>query len=131
MRRHQAFLGDNFSEKLNWKPSDKVRITQLLTCTNFFNQNSEGMNLYRIANFGTQAANTDAIPYNEFQKTQRITAATTGKFEIDKYQDIQFKGFFRVSDYKEESNGGVDYKPLINPGLSAQYDISFRERRTS
>lgn len=122
-RQHQAFMGDNFSEKLNWVPSEKVKITQLITYTDYFNQNSEGMNLYRIKNFGTTAANTDAIPYNEFQETQRITGASIGKFEISKKQDLQVKGFFRLTEYKEQSNGGVDYKPYVNPGFSAQYDL--------
>jgi len=81
-RDHQAFMGDNFSEKINWKPSSKVQITQLLTYTNYFNQNPEGINLYRYETFGPRAANTDAIPYNEFHETKRLTGALLGRFEI-------------------------------------------------
>jgi iron complex outermembrane receptor protein len=127
-RQHQAFLGDNLNEKLNWTRTDKVKITQFITYTNYFNQNAEGVNLYRLSQpsqGGLQAPNIDAIPYNEFQKTQRLTAAFTGKFDISKKQDIQLKGFCRISDYIEQSDGGVDYKPSVNPGLSAQYDVNF------
>jgi iron complex outermembrane recepter protein len=122
-RTHQAFMGDNFSEKLNWTPSEKVKITQLLSYTSYFNQNSEGINLGRYDTIGPRAANTDAIPYNEFHKTQRLTGATIGKFNICKNQDISIKGFFRINNYKETSNNGADYKPFINPGFSAQYNL--------
>ena len=133
-RQHQAFLGDNFSEKINWAPSDKLKITQLLTYTNYFNQNSEGMNLARIegqiigpqsSNIGWQASNNDAVPYNEFHKTLRLTAATIVKYDIDKHQDIQLKGYMRFNDYRETSNNGDDYKPYVNPGFSAQYNLNF------
>ncbi|MDD5570253.1 MAG: TonB-dependent receptor [Bacteroidales bacterium] len=124
-RIHQAFLGDNFSEKINWTPNDKIKITQLFAYTNYFNQNSEGINLDRYEKFGPQAANTDAIPWNEFQHTKRLTAATIGKFTICKNQDVQLKGFFRFNSYRETSNRSDDYRPYFNPGVSAQYNLHF------
>jgi iron complex outermembrane receptor protein len=134
-REHQAFMGDNLSEKLNWMVSDKVKITQLLTYTNYFNQNSEGMNLARIQgkitdpiqalNTGWQASNNDAVPYNEFHKTQRLTGATTADIKIAKNQNLLLKGYFRMNNYRETSNNGDDYKPYINPGMTAQYNVDF------
>lgn len=124
-REHQAFRGDNFSEKLTWKPSTKVKVTQLLTYTSYFNQNSEGINLGRYDTIGPKAANTDAVPYNEFHKTQRLTGASIFDYNIRKNQDIHVKGFFRINNYRETSNNGDDYKPFINPGISAQYNIHF------
>ena len=133
-RQHQAFLGDNFSEKINWTPSDKLKITQLLTYTNYFNQNSEGMNLARIegqiigpqsSNIGWRASNNDAVPFNEFHKTLRLTGATILNYTINKNQDIQLKGFVRFNNYRETSNNGDNYKPYINPGFSAQYNLHF------
>ena len=122
-RAHQAFMGDNFSEKLNWKPSDKIKITQLLSYTSYFNQNSEGINLGRYDTVGPTAANTDAIPYNEFHTTKRLTGATVGKFDICKNQELLLKGFFRFNNYRETSNNGDDYKPYVNLGFSAQYNL--------
>ena len=124
-RDHQSYYGDIFSEKLNWTPSGKIRITQLLSYTDYFNQNSEGINLGRYDTVGHQAANTDAIPYNEFHKTKRLTGALIGKFDLCKNQDIQVKGFMRLNDYRETSNNGDDHKPFINSGLSAQYNLNF------
>src|ERR1039457_7189071 len=92
-REHQAFMGDIFNEKVNWSPSNKINLTQILSYTNYFNQNSEGINLGRYDTVGPRAANNDAIPYNEFHKTQRLTGALLGSFMIGNYQSIQFKAF--------------------------------------
>ncbi|MCK9219286.1 MAG: TonB-dependent receptor [Bacteroidales bacterium] len=124
-RDHQSFMSDNFSEKINWTPSEKVKITQILTYTNYFNQNSEGINLYRYDTYGPRAANTDAIPYNEFQETKRLTGALLGKFVVAQNQDIQVKAYVRMNNYRETSNNGDDYKPYLNLGGSAQYNLHF------
>ena len=91
---HQAYYGDIFSEKMNWTPSGKIKITQLLSYTDYFNQNSEGISWGRYEEFGPQAANTDAVPYNEFHKTKRLTGALIGKFDISNNQDILVKGIY-------------------------------------
>jgi len=124
-RIHQAYMADNFSEKLTWTPSAKLKITQMLTYTSYFNQNSEGINLGRYDTVGYTAANTDAIRYNEFHKTQRLTGATTIKYDFAKNQDLLVKGFIRFNNYRETSNNGDDYKPYVNPGISAQYNLHF------
>jgi iron complex outermembrane recepter protein len=128
-RIHQAFRGDNFSEKLSWTPSNKVKITQLLSYTSYFNQNSEGINLGRYDTVGPTAANTDAIPFNEFHLTQRLTGALTGKFDVCKNQDILLKAYYRFNNYRETSNNGDDYKPYTNPGFSAQYNLNFGKEK--
>ena len=122
-REHQAFMSDNFSEKINWNASDKVHLTQVLTYTNYFNQNPEGINLYRIETFGPRAANTDAIPYNEFHETKRLTGALIAKFDISRNQDITARAFARMNNYRETSNNGDDYKPYTHLGGSAQYNL--------
>jgi len=124
-REHQAFMGDIFNEKINWTPSSKVKITQVLSYTSYFNQNSEGINLGRYDTVGHTAANTDAVPYNEFHKTQRLTGALTGTFLINDHQNIQATAFMRLNNYRETSNNGDDYKPFTNAGGSAQYNLNF------
>ncbi len=123
-RLHQAYKADIFSEKLTWTPSARVKVTQLLTYTSYFNQNSEGINLGRYDTVGHNAANTDAVRYNEFHKTQRLTGATTLTYNFAKNQDLLVKGFMRFNNYRETSNNGDDYKPYTNPGISAQYDLN-------
>lgn len=124
-REHQGFMGDIFNEKVNWTPSNKIKITQILAYTSYFNQNSEGINLGRYDTVGPRAANTDAVPYNEFQKTQRLTGALLGTFLLNHNQNIQAYTFMRMNNYRETSNNGDDYKPFINYGMSAQYNLSF------
>jgi len=124
-RDHQAYYGDIFSEKLNWMPSGKIKITQLLTYSDYFNQNSEGISMGRYDTVGHRAANTDAIPYNEFHKTQRLTGGLIGRFEFCKNQDLQLKAFARINKYRETSNNGDDHKPFINTGITAQYNLHF------
>jgi iron complex outermembrane recepter protein len=124
-RVHQSYKADNFSEKLTWTPSGKIKVTQLLTYTNYFNQNSEGINLSRYDTVGHTAANTDAVRYNEFHLTQRLTGATIVKYDFAKNQDITVKGFIRMNGYQETSNNGDDFKPYVNPGISAQYNLHF------
>ncbi|NVO19718.1 MAG: TonB-dependent receptor [Bacteroidetes bacterium] len=121
-REHQAFMGDNFSEKLNWRPNSRIKLTQLLNYSSYFNQNSEGISYYRYLNFGPRAANTDAVPFNEFHKTQRLTGASILNFDLGQNQNILLKSFFRLNNYRETSNNGDDYKPFISPGFSAQYN---------
>jgi len=113
-REHQAFMSDIFNEKMNWTPSGKFKLTQILSYTSYFNQNSEGINLERYNTVGPRAANTDAVPYNEFHKTQRLTGALLGNFMINEHQNVQLNGFMRLNNYRETSNNGDDYKPFIN-----------------
>jgi len=124
-REHQSFMSDNFGEKMTWTPSGKVKLTQILTFTSYFNQNSEGINMYRYETFGPRAANTDAVPYNEFHDTKRLTGALIGTFTLARNQDIRLMGFARSNYYRETSNNGDNYKPYINYGGSAQYNLHF------
>lgn len=124
-REHQAYMGDNFYEKMHWTPSNKVQITQILSYTSYFNQNSEGINLGRYDTVGPRAANTDAVPFNEFHKTQRLTGSLQGNFLLTNNQNLQVNVFGRMNNYRETSNNGDDYKPFTNAGASAQYNINF------
>ncbi|MEI6898499.1 MAG: TonB-dependent receptor [Bacteroidota bacterium] len=127
-REHQAFMSDIFNEKMNWTPSSKVKITQILSYTSYFNQNSEGINLARYEVYGPRAANTDAVPYNEFHKTQRLTGALLGTFLINDQQNLQVNGFMRLNNYRETSNNGDDYKPFVNYGASGQYNLTLGKK---
>jgi iron complex outermembrane recepter protein len=128
-RDHQSFMSDIFSEKATWTPSSKVNITEIITYTSYFNQNSEGINMYRYETYGPRAANTDAVPYNEFQDTKRLTGALIGNFVLASQQDIQVKAFARSNYYRETSNNGDDYKPYMNLGGSAQYNLTFGKEK--
>jgi iron complex outermembrane receptor protein len=121
-RDHTGFWANNFSEKINWAASDKVKITQVFMATDFFNQNAEGLSLDQV-NQNPKQANGDAIPFNEYQRTDRITNGISGSIKISDMQDIQFNSFLRWWNYKETSNKAADYREFTNPGGGVQYNL--------
>jgi iron complex outermembrane recepter protein len=124
-RYHTAFRGSIFNEKITWSLGEKVKITQLLTGSQYFNQNAEGLNISQLDN--PRQANPDAIPLNEFQETKRITNGLVSEFKISDNQDIVMMGFLKVTDYKEPGSSAVQYRTFITPGGSAQYNLRWGE----
>jgi iron complex outermembrane receptor protein len=121
-RQHSAFWGNNLSEKINWRPTEKISLTQVLMVSGYFNQNAEGLSIDQLND--PKQANPDAIPFNEYQKTQRITNGFTGDFKISKNQDLLVSGFVRWTRYKEPGSSTVQYRDFITPGGAVQYNIN-------
>ena len=79
-RDHQAFRGNKIYEKINFKPTAKLSVTQIISHTDYFQQNPEGLNIGQFGNL--RQANPDANPFNEYQKTNRTTAGFHGKYTV-------------------------------------------------
>lgn len=122
-RDHQAFYGRKLYEKLTFKPSDKLSLTQILTHTVYFHQNPEGLNMGQFGNLNQ--ANPDACPFNEYQKTRRTTAGLNGKYSFNDHHSLDFTAYMRNWDYKETSNRCAEYRDITNPGASLQYNFNF------
>jgi iron complex outermembrane recepter protein len=120
-RDHQAFWSNKLYEKINYHPSEKLVITQIISHTDYFQQNPEGLNLGQFDNL--QQANPDACPFNEYQKTNRTTAGFTGKYKISDMQDFEASSYLRSWQYKETSNKCAEYRTITNPGANAQYNL--------
>ena len=120
-RLHTAFRGSIFNEKITWSPGEKVKIVQLLSVSQYFNQNAEGLNISQLDN--PRQANPDAIPLNEFQDTKRITNGLVSEFKISGNQEIMLTGFLKVTDYMEPGSSAVQYRTFITPGGSVQYNL--------
>ena len=120
-RDHQAFWGNNLYEKINYHPSKKLAITQIISHTDYFQQNPEGLNLGQFDNL--LQANSDARPFNEYQKTNRTTIGFLGTYKFSEMQDIQISSFLRTWTYKETSNKCAEYRNYTVPGVSAQYNL--------
>ncbi len=118
-RYHTAFRGQIFNEKMTWIPGEKVKVTQLLTVSEYFNQNAEGLNIAQLND--PKQANPDAIPCNEYQNTKRITNGVVSDFKISDNHDLELIGFIKATDYKEPGSSAVQYRTFITPGGSAQY----------
>ncbi len=126
-RQHQAFWSNKFYEKLNFQPSKKIKLTQIISHTDYFQQNPEGLSLEQLKN-RTQA-NPDANPFNEYQKTNRTTLGMIGVYKINESQNIQAYSFLRTWKYKETSNKCAEYRNYSSPGASIQYNLKLGKNR--
>ena len=123
-RDHQAFWGNKLYEKINFNPTKKLSITQIISHTDYFQQNPEGLNIGQFDNL--RQANPDANPFNEYQKTNRTTIGFHGKYIFNELQDLEVTSFLRTWNYKETSNKSAEYRNITNPGISAQYNFHLK-----
>lgn len=122
-RDHQAFWSNKLYEKINFNPSEKLAITEVVSHTDYFQQNPEGLNLQQLAENRKQA-NPDANPFNEYQKTNRTTLGLIGSYKINEMHELEVTPFYRHWNYKETSNKAAEYRDITNPGVSAQYNLN-------
>lgn len=123
-RDHQAYWGNKLYEKINYKPTDKLSITQIVSHIDYFHQNPEGLNLGQFDNL--EQANPDARPFNEYQKTNRTTFGLNGKYLFNDMNDVQAYAFYKTSKYKETSNRCAEYRTINLPGFGMQYNFHLK-----
>ncbi len=123
-RVHQAFRGDKLSEKLVFNISDNLTITQLISHVDYFHQNPEGLSLEQLKD-PTQA-NPDAVPFNEYQKTNRTTFGLTGNYKLNENQNLHSYAFYRTWKYKETSNKCAEHRNYTDPGVGLQYTAEIK-----
>lgn len=126
-RDHQAFRGNKLYEKINFNPSKKFSLTQIISHTDYFQQNPEGLNIGQFDNL--RQANPDANPFNEYQKTNRTTIGFHGKYKFSDLQDLEVTSYLRFWNYKETSNKNAEYRNITNPGTSIQYNLHLTSAR--
>jgi iron complex outermembrane receptor protein len=120
-RDHQAFWGNKIYEKINFRPSRNLSITQIISHTDYFQQNPEGLNISQFNDL--RQANPDANPFNEYQKTNRTTIGFHAKYTFSELHDVEVTSFLRSWNYKETSNKYAEYRNITNPGSSFQYNL--------
>jgi iron complex outermembrane recepter protein len=120
-RDHQAFRSNKLFEKINFHPSDKLSVSQIISHTEYFQQNPEGLNLGQLDN--PLQANPDANPFNEYQKTNRTTIGLHGTYKFNETHDIEAVSYLRAWNYKETSNRCAEYRTITNPGANFQYNL--------
>jgi len=121
-RDHQAFWSNKLYEKVNFHPSEKLLLTQIISHTDYFQQNPEGLNLQQLDN--PKQANPDACPFNEYQKTNRTTLGLTGNYKFNDIHSLQMYSYYRVWNYKETSNRCAEYRNYTDPGAGLQYNVN-------
>ena len=121
-RLHTAFRGNNITEKITWEPGKRVALMQLFMLTRYFNQNAEGLTVSQLDD--PMQAHPDAVPFNEYQNTQRITNAIKAAIKISDKQELSGSVFLRMTNYKEPGSSVVQYRHFFTPGTSLQYSIN-------
>ncbi len=120
-RVHQGFYGKNLYGKITFKPADKLEIKQIFSFTDYFQQNPEGLNLGQFDDL--RQANPDAVPFNEYQKTQRFLFGAIAKYKFSESLDFQYTGYFKPWRYKETSNKAAEYRSVLGTGNFLQMNV--------
>ena len=126
-RDHQAFWSNKLYEKINFHPSEKLSITQVVSHTDYFHQNPEGLNMAQFDDL-TQA-NPDACPFNEYQKTNRTLIGGHGNYKFNEMNEVEATSFLRSWDYKETSNKCAEYRNITNAGANFQYNLHLNSEK--
>jgi iron complex outermembrane receptor protein len=121
-REHTKFHSNNIYGKFNWKPNSSVELTGILSWTDFYNDNAEGLNLDWLKE-DRRMANPDALIFNEYQETKRATTGLVGKIKITQNQEFNFAAYYRKTRYEESVPSSVDHRCYNTPGLTLQYRI--------
>ena len=121
-RVHTAYDANNFYGKFTWTPNASTRLTAIIGGTNFFNENAEGLNQAWLAE-DRRMANPDALTYNEFQRTRRITSGLVGHVQMTDAQDVSFSVYYRNTLWHESVPSSVQHRTYDTPGGIFQYNI--------
>ena len=126
-RLHTAFDAFNLYGKVRWAASDKTQLTAIVSGTNYFNENAEGLNLaWKDLGQGVpwaRQANPDSLTFNEYQRTRRFTTGLTGKTRLGDNQDLSFVVFARRTGWVESVPSFVQHRTYTNPGGNLQYTL--------
>jgi iron complex outermembrane receptor protein len=120
-RTHTQFDSLNGYSKVHWSPSPNLSITGILSGTKYFNENAEGLNQAQVDQDPTQA-NPDALKYNEYQRTQRITGGVNAHLDLGVHE-VSVTAFYRNTWWKESVPSSLDNRTYYAPGLMAQYTL--------
>jgi len=119
-RVHTAFDSTNLYGKLRWDASPTFHVTAIAAHTKFFNENAEGLNLTWLQQDRRQP-NPDAVTFNEYQRTSRLTAGVSGQWAISAQNDLLFSAYLRDWTWRESVPSSVQHRDYSAPGLLVQY----------
>jgi iron complex outermembrane receptor protein len=120
-RVHTAFRALNLYSKFSWKIGSNGKLTAIVGGTNYFNENAEGLNLSQLDN--PRQPNPDALTFNEYQRTRRVTTGITGQFHPAGNQDFSFSIYYRNTQWQESVPSSVQHRSYNTPGAITQYTI--------
>ena len=119
-RIHQRYRGENLYAKGDINLGSDVRLTPVFAWTRYFNENPEGLSLDQLGADPGQA-NPDAVPKNEYWRTERVTGGLSGQIGLTPDQHIAFSAYTRWTDFTESVPASVSHEKIFSPGGSVQY----------
>jgi iron complex outermembrane receptor protein len=121
-RVHTKFYGDNVYGKLHWTPSRDFRLTWVASYTGSFSENPEGLNLEQLRQDPTQP-NPDAVRFDEYQNTVRVTNGLTGAWKIAAGNTLNFTLLMRHWSWRESVPSSVQHRIYDQPAGNLRYDF--------
>lgn len=119
-RDHTDFDATNLYGKLLWAPSSEFKLTAIVAGTHFFNENAEGLNIDWLRQ-NRRMANPDALTFNEYQHTNRVTTGVSGQWAAARNQDVLFSLYMRHTTWEESVPSSVQHRTYNTPGAILQY----------
>ncbi|MCE1164637.1 MAG: TonB-dependent receptor [Bacteroidetes bacterium] len=123
-RDHTHFYGNNIYGKATYNPCKFITLTPILSYTEKYHENPEGINLQQYQEDPKQS-NPDAIPFNEYLETNRIYGGLVGNVNINANHDFNFNIYTKKTLFTEANNHTFNDRNIVTPGASVQYNIHF------
>jgi len=127
-RDHTHFWGTNVYGKATYTPIKNIQLTPIFNYSNAYNENPEGINLQQYIENPKQS-NPDAIPYNEYLETNRITTGLVGSIKINDMHDFGFNIYSKRTLFTEANNHTFVDRTYLSPGTSIQYNLHFGNKK--
>lgn len=122
-RIHTHYQGDNLYAKANIIPSNSFRITPVINYIDVYHENAEGLNMDQYKQDPKQA-NGDAIPYNEYLETKRLSTGFSGQYNYLNAHVIDFNAFYKNTKFTEANNKTFSDRTIDNLGGTLQYTFN-------
>ncbi len=123
-RDHTHFWNNNVYGKATYTPNKNITLTPLFSYTDSYHENPEGINLQQYQENPKQA-NPDAVPFNEYLETNRITTGLVGSMKINDMHDFNFNIYSKRTLFTEANNHTFVDRTYLTPGTSVQYNLHF------
>jgi iron complex outermembrane receptor protein len=122
-RVHTHFWGNNLYGKATYAPADGIQLTPIFGYTHVYHENPEGINL-DYYNRDPKLPNDDAVPFNEYLETERVTNGVKGHFALAEQHEFDVLAFVKRTLFTEANNKTFSHRTIVTPGASAEYDYS-------
>jgi len=127
-RVHTHYWGNNVYAKANITPSNSFKITPVINYIDVYHENAEGLNLDQYRQDPKQA-NGDAIPFNEYLETKRISTGFSGQYNYLNNHVIDFNVFYKNTKFTEANNKTFTDRKIDNMGGSFQYTFNYGKEK--